>query len=90
MGQVEKLEHAAQALRQEAKDADLPVPAIRMWLVSTGGFTGEVLEHARGRGDLFLSDHEGINPPCSRRIGKSAGWFGFVNPNRANCELLIS
>ena len=61
MGQVEKLEDAAQALRQEAEDTGLPVPDIQMWLVSTGGFTGEVLEHVRDREDAYFSDHEGIN-----------------------------
>ncbi|MCP4112493.1 MAG: hypothetical protein GY749_44365 [Desulfobacteraceae bacterium] len=59
--QVEKLEQAAKALRQEAEDARLPIPDIRMWLVSTGGFTGEVLDYVRGKADIFVSDDEGIN-----------------------------
>ncbi|MCP4750431.1 MAG: hypothetical protein GY866_06035, partial [Proteobacteria bacterium] len=59
--QVEKLERAAEALRQEAEEAGLTVPVIQMWLVSTGGFTGEVLEYVKDREDVYYSDHEGIN-----------------------------
>ncbi|MCP4108861.1 MAG: restriction endonuclease [Desulfobacteraceae bacterium] len=61
IGQVEKLENAAQVLRQEAEDAERDIPDILMWLVSTGGFTQEVLEYVRDRADIFFSDHEGIN-----------------------------
>jgi len=61
IGQVRKLEDAAGALRQEARDAERPDPEIRMWLVSTGGFTGDVLEYVRDREDILFSDHEGIN-----------------------------
>ncbi|MDM8524524.1 hypothetical protein QUF80_14235, partial [Desulfococcaceae bacterium HSG8] len=60
-GQVRKLEQAADALRQEAADAELTVPEIQMWLISTGGFTGEVLEYVKDRSDIFFSDYEGIN-----------------------------
>ena len=41
------LEQAAEALRREAGDANRAVPEIQMWLVSTGGFTGDVVEYAR-------------------------------------------
>ncbi|MDM8551602.1 hypothetical protein QUF72_16060 [Desulfobacterales bacterium HSG2] len=58
---LEKLEQAAEAIRQEAGDAGRPVPEIQMWLVSTGGFTGDVLGGAKDRDDIFFSDHEGIN-----------------------------
>ncbi len=61
IGQVRKLEQAAEAVRQEATDKELTVPETQMWLVSTGGFTREVLEYAKDRPDIFLSDHEGIN-----------------------------
>ncbi|MCP4112354.1 MAG: hypothetical protein GY749_43655 [Desulfobacteraceae bacterium] len=61
IGQVEKLENAAQVLRQEAEDAERDIPDILMWLVSTGGFTQEVLEYVRDRADILFSDHEGIN-----------------------------
>ncbi|MCP4346006.1 MAG: hypothetical protein GY795_10835 [Desulfobacterales bacterium] len=61
ISQVEKLESAAQVLRQEAEDAERDIPDILMWLVSTGGFTQEVLEYARDRADILFSDHEGIN-----------------------------
>ncbi|MCP4346005.1 MAG: restriction endonuclease [Desulfobacterales bacterium] len=61
ISQVEKLENAARVLRQEAEDAELDIPDIIMWLVSTSGFTQEVLEYARDRADILFSDHEGIN-----------------------------
>ncbi len=61
LSRVEKLERAAEALKQEARDAELIVPKIQMWLASTGGFTGEVLEYIKGREDIYCSDHEGIN-----------------------------
>ncbi|MCP4350650.1 MAG: hypothetical protein GY795_34725, partial [Desulfobacterales bacterium] len=32
-----------------------------MWLVSTGGFTGEALDYVRDRADICFSDYEGIN-----------------------------
>ncbi|OQY60369.1 MAG: hypothetical protein B6245_01830 [Desulfobacteraceae bacterium 4572_88] len=59
--QVRKLEDAANALRQEAEESGLTVPETQLWLVSTGGFTQEVLEYAGDREDMFLSDHEGLN-----------------------------
>ncbi|MCP4110538.1 MAG: hypothetical protein GY749_34290 [Desulfobacteraceae bacterium] len=61
ISQVEKLENAARVLRQEAEDAELDIPDIIMWLVSTSGFTQEVLEYVRDRADILFSDHEGIN-----------------------------
>ncbi|MCP4349355.1 MAG: hypothetical protein GY795_28075 [Desulfobacterales bacterium] len=61
ISQVKKLEQAAEALRQEAGDAGLHAPGIQMWLVSTGGFTGEVTAYAKDRADMFLSDYDGIN-----------------------------
>jgi hypothetical protein len=59
--QVHKLERAAEAIKQEAQEAGGTIPTIRMWLVSTGGFTGEVLEYIQDRKDIYYSDHEGIN-----------------------------
>ncbi|MCP4106144.1 MAG: hypothetical protein GY749_11490 [Desulfobacteraceae bacterium] len=61
ISQVKKLEQAAEALRQEAGDAGLPAPGVQMWLISTGGFTGEVTAYAEDRADMFLSDYDGIN-----------------------------
>ncbi len=61
MKPVKKLEHAAEALKQEALDADCTIPEVQMWLVSSGGFTGEVLEYVRDRDDIYFSDHDGIN-----------------------------
>ncbi len=59
--QVEKLEHAAQAMKQEAEGAERPIPEIQLWLVSTGGFTGEVLEYVKNRTDIYYSDYDSIN-----------------------------
>jgi len=59
--QVEKLEKAAEALKQEAIDTELPAPKTQLWLVSTGGFTDEVLAYANKRADIYCSDYEGIN-----------------------------
>ncbi len=59
--QVEKLELTAEALKREAEEAGSPAPEIRMWLVSTGGFTQEVLKYSGKREDIMLSDYEGIN-----------------------------
>ncbi|MCP4687188.1 MAG: hypothetical protein GY859_04000, partial [Desulfobacterales bacterium] len=61
VGQVEKLERAADALRREREEDGNEAPEIRMWLVSTGGFTGEVLERVASREDLYASDHDGVN-----------------------------
>jgi len=61
IGKVKKLEDAAEVLRLEAEEKESPVPEIQMWLVSAGGFTGEVLEYVRNRDDIFFSDYEGIN-----------------------------
>ncbi len=58
---VKKLEHAAQALKKEAEDAERTIPEVQMWLVSSGGFTGEVLEYVRDRDDIYFSDYDGIN-----------------------------
>jgi len=47
--------------KQEAAESGISMPKIRMWLVSTGGFTQEVLEYVEDREEVFFSDHEGIN-----------------------------
>ena len=61
IAQVEKLEKAGEALKQEAMDAEFSAPGIRMWLVSTGGFTKEVIDYVKDREDIYYSDYEGIN-----------------------------
>ncbi len=48
-------------LNTRAEEAELTVPEIQMWLASTGGFTGEVLEYVKERADVYYSDHDGIN-----------------------------
>ncbi len=59
--QVKKLERAAEALKQEAQETGRPLPEVQFWFVSTGGFTGEVLEYVKDRDDMYFSDHDGIN-----------------------------
>ncbi len=59
--QVEKLEQAADALRQSQEEVGRNVPDIQLWLVSTGGFTDAVITYVNGRDDICYSDHEHIN-----------------------------
>ena len=59
--QVKKLERAAQALKQEAREAGIPEPETHLWLVSTGGFTGKAREYIKDRTDIYASDYDGIN-----------------------------
>jgi predicted transcriptional regulator len=61
IAQLEKLEKAAQALKQEEEDRGLSIPKVQMWIVSTGGFTQEVLDYVKNREDIYYSDYEGIN-----------------------------
>ena len=61
MAQVEKTEKAAQALKQEAEDAQLSIPETQIWLVSTGGFTEEATQYAKNRDHIYFSDYEGVN-----------------------------
>ncbi|MDU9050774.1 MAG: hypothetical protein Q3M30_18145 [Candidatus Electrothrix sp. Rat3] len=61
MAQVEKLEAAAQVFRQQLEEERQPVPEIHFWLISTGGFTDEVLGLAGSREDMYASDYDGIN-----------------------------
>jgi hypothetical protein len=32
-----------------------------MWLISTGGFTDNVLKYVKKRSDMYCSDHDQIN-----------------------------
>ena len=59
--QVDKLEQAAAALRQSHEEAGRSVPSIQLWLVSTGGFTDDVITYVNGRDDVYCSDHDNIN-----------------------------
>lgn len=58
---VKKLESAAQVLIQVHKEEGTAVPEIHLWLVSTGGFTKEVLTYIDSLTDIYASDYEGIN-----------------------------
>jgi len=58
---VKKLESAAQVLKQMHEEEGTTVPEIHLWLVSTGGFTKEVLTYIDTRADIYASDYEGIN-----------------------------
>ncbi|MDM8519479.1 hypothetical protein QUF64_05475 [Anaerolineales bacterium HSG6] len=61
LSQVQKFEQAVEAFKQELLEADRSVPQIQLWLVSTGGFTDEVLNYVEKRSDIYFSDHAGIN-----------------------------
>jgi len=58
---VKKLENAAQVLIQVYKEEGRAIPEIHLWLVSTGGFTKEVLTYIDSRADIYASDYDGIN-----------------------------
>jgi hypothetical protein len=59
--QVKKLESAALVFKQEYEEEGRKIPEIHLWLVSTGGFTKEVLTYIKARSDIYASDYEGIN-----------------------------
>ncbi|MCI5140019.1 MAG: hypothetical protein D3922_16790 [Candidatus Electrothrix sp. AR1] len=61
INQLEKLEAAAEVFRQQQDEEGLPVPEIRFWLISTGGFTQEVLDFIGNREDMYASDYDDIN-----------------------------
>lgn len=59
--QVKKLENVAQVLKQEYEEEGRKIPSIHLWLISTGGFTTEVLTYINSRKDIYASDYDGIN-----------------------------
>lgn len=59
--QIQKLEQAANAFRQEESQAGRVEPEIRLWYVSTGGFTAEAETYLKGQADSYYSDYDGIN-----------------------------
>jgi predicted AAA+ superfamily ATPase len=59
--QVQKLESAAAVLKQEYEEEGRKIPDIHLWLVSTGGFTKEVLTYIKDRADIYYSDYDSIN-----------------------------
>jgi hypothetical protein len=61
MNQVKKLERAADAAMREAAEMGATTPEIQMWLISTGGFTDNVLKYVKKRSDMYCSDHDHIN-----------------------------
>jgi len=61
MKQVKKLERAAQVLSKAREEEGTKVPAMQLWLVSTGGFSTEVLTYVNSRTDIYASDYDGIN-----------------------------
>jgi hypothetical protein len=61
MNQVKKLERAADAAMREAAEMGTTPPEIQMWLISTGGFTDNVLKYVKKRSDMYCSDHDHIN-----------------------------
>ena len=83
--QVEKLEQAAKAMKQEAEDINRAVPLIQMWLVSTGGFTQEVQNYVTARDDIYLSDYEGVNG-IFRKFGGNYKIPLFLNQDGQDVE----
>jgi predicted transcriptional regulator len=61
MNQVKKLERSADAAMREAAEMGTTPPEIQMWLISTGGFTDNVLKYVKKRSDMYCSDHDHIN-----------------------------
>jgi len=61
MNQVKKLERAADAAMREAAEMGATPLEIQMWLISTGGFTDNVLRYAKKRKDMYCSDHDHMN-----------------------------
>jgi predicted AAA+ superfamily ATPase len=59
--QVQKLESAAAVLKQEYEEEGRKIPDIHLWLVSTGGFTKEVLTYIKDRAEIYYSDYDSIN-----------------------------
>ncbi|MDM8559944.1 hypothetical protein [Candidatus Parabeggiatoa sp. HSG14] len=59
--QVQKLESAAQVLIKTHEEEGTEVPEIHLWLVSAGGFKGNVLTYIKDRADIYYSDYDGIN-----------------------------
>jgi hypothetical protein len=37
------------------------IPKFQFWIVSTGGFTNEVLLYVKQRNDIYCSDYDSIN-----------------------------
>ena len=47
---------------QEKQDRRIEdVPKVKIWYVSTGGFTKDALEYIKGKEDVYYSDHKSIN-----------------------------
>ncbi|MCI5144812.1 MAG: hypothetical protein D3923_04625, partial [Candidatus Electrothrix sp. AR3] len=58
-----------------------PVPEIHFWLISTGGFTQEVLDLVGSRKDLYASDYDGINS-IFKRFGSNYSIPMFLENDR--------
>jgi hypothetical protein len=61
MNQVKKLERSADAAMREASEMGATPPEIQMWLISTGGFTDNVLKYVKKRKDMYCSNHDHMN-----------------------------
>jgi predicted transcriptional regulator len=61
MNQVNKLERAADAAMREAAEMGATLPEIQMWLISTGGFTDNVLKYVNKKSNIYCSNHDHIN-----------------------------
>ena len=60
MNHVKKLERAADSAIQESMETGANRPTIQLWLVSTGGFTDNVLAYVKNMDDIDFSDYDSI------------------------------
>jgi len=61
MDTLHKVEEARCAFIQQMKLEGRAINNIKLWLVSTGGFTVEVIKYLKDKDDIYYSDHNSIN-----------------------------
>ena len=61
MDTVEKAEKALEAFKQQQIREQRQTEMIQLWLVSTGGFTDEVIEYIKEYDHIYYSDYSSIN-----------------------------
>ena len=58
---IEKLTELRSQFNEVYQEHGIEVPEIQSWLVSTGGFTEEVINYVDSQKDMYRSDHDVIN-----------------------------
>ena len=63
IAEIKKLEEAKDAFLMQERQVKEPqdVPKVKLWYISTGGFTEEAIRYLKEIEDVYYSDHEGIN-----------------------------